>query len=676
MVGASAREGAFGQRLLRAIRANGYAGRVMPVNPGHREIEGLACHPSLAELPELPDLVAFAISDARIEAALAEAAALGVPAAAIFGRGHEPEAAAAGPDLPARLGAIARGAGMAVCGGNCMGFLNMVDRLAVSAGPPPMAAGPGTVGLVSHSGSTWSGLLGNQRGIRYSHAVSAGQEIATTVADYVRFLAAQPETRVIGCVLETLRDPEGFLGAAAAAAARGIPVAVLKIGRSELGRQFTLAHSGALSGAQEVFAAAMERAGVISTDSIAELEDVLALFSGPRRAAAGGVGIVTDSGGERQLIVDTAEAVGMELPRFGAATRARLEAVLDPGMTPDNPVDSYGDGQVLLEDSLALVAADEAVGAAVLATNLVAGRPYADLCTEILGRVQAGTGKPVALLSNVASAASLPHAVRLQESGVPVLLGTESGLRALGHFCRWRPAEAPPAPPALPGIADLLAARGAGPALPVAAASRLMDRFGLPHARRRFVGSAEAAAAAAAEIGFPVVMKTANPAILHKTEHGGVVLGIADAAAAARAHAAIAARCGPAVEVAEQVAGGVELILGMTADPDFGPAITLGLGGVWTELMQDAVTLLPPVSEAGARAALARLRGFALLTGYRGAPAADLAALCRLIAGFSEFCAVHGRAFAEIDLNPVKAGPGGAVIVDQLFVVKGRGETA
>src|SRR5580658_685996 len=286
IVGASAREGSFGLRLLNAISSGPYRGAVYPINPRYEEIAGHRCYPSLEAVPELPDCAAFAVSDDLVEAALADAADAGVRGGVLFGRAYEPPGRG-GPSRVERLSALARGAGMAICGNNCMGFFNFVDGIKMSANPPFMADTSGNVGLVSHSGSTWSGLIGNQRDLVFNYAISAGQEIATTMADYIEFLLAAPETRVIACLMETVRAPGRFLAAIEQADRQGIPVVVLKLGRTERGRHFALAHSGALAGSDAAYGAIFERHNVIRVTTPDELLDTVELFRFPRRPGAG-----------------------------------------------------------------------------------------------------------------------------------------------------------------------------------------------------------------------------------------------------------------------------------------------------------------------------------------------------------------------------------------------------
>lgn len=675
IIGASAREGSFGLRLLNAITSGRYRGAVYPINPRYEEIAGHRCYPGLKALPEPADCAAFAISDDLVEAALTDAAVAGVRGGVLFGRAYEPPASG-GAARVERLASIARSAGMAICGNNCMGFFNSVDGIKMSGDPPPLPATSGTVGLISHSGSTWSGLIGNQRDLVFNYAISSGQEIATTMVDYIEFLLAAPETRVIACLMETVRNPERFLAAIEQADRQGIPVVALKLGRTEHGRRFALAHSGALAGSDAAYGAIFERHNVIRVTTPDELLDTLELLRSPRRPGAGGIGIVTDSGGERELIVDLAADIGASLAEITPATAARLTDILDPGMEPLNPVDSYGDGRMLLEECLGALADDPGVAVVALATNLVHGRPYARASSTAIERVAAATTKPALVFGNMHSSVSREEATRLRALGVPVLMGTATALTAMRHLIDWQQRRNEPrvAPPAFPAQPVLDAARAqvqehaSKDALPLPQALRLLELFSIPTSPSALAADAAATVAAAERLGFPVVLKTAAPDILHKTDAGAVALGLRDGAAVAEAYARIAAACGKLVQVQAEAPAGTEVLLGMTNDAQFGPMVTIALGGVLTEILADTVTFQPPVSVAAARGYVERLRGYRLLRGYRGRPTADLDALARAIEQFSVLCATIGRLFAAIDLNPVIASPSGALAVDALFL--------
>lgn len=674
IVGATPREGAFGARLLSSIKNSRYAGRIYPINPRYETIDGLACYASLASVPERLDLAAFAVSDDVIEVALTEAAAAGVAATAVFGRAYEPE----NPGVmakPERIAHIARGAGMAMCGINCMGFINYVDGLPISGNPPPIPDGHGGIGLVSHSGSTWSGLVGNQRQLMFNYAVSAGAETATSVADYMDFLIDQPETRVIACILETVRDPERFIAALERADDKDVPVVVLKLGRTERGRKFALAHSGALAGSDAAYGAIFERHNVVRVYTVDELADTAELFNAPRRPGSGGIGIVTDSGGERELIVDIATDLGVPIADISKDTASRLAEVLDPGMAAVNPVDSYGDGRMLMGETLDLLAQDPNVAIAAMATNLVAGRRYLYASTAALEKVSDSTSKPTVVFGNLHSTICRAEAARLRAKGIPVLMGTTTSLLAMKHALDWRDGRADevrraPLPAASPPVEvrAIVARTRPGTALPPEDALAVLAHYGIPSATCAFVWSSDEAVAAAERIGMPVVAKTAAADILHKTERGGVAVNLGTPSAVADAYARIAASCGPHVQIQRQAPPGTEILLGMTNDAQFGPMVTIGLGGVMTELLGDVVTFVPPVTPDRAVGLLRRLKGFRLLDGFRGRPKADLAALAVAVERFSQLCHEAGSLFAEIDINPVIAGTDAALAVDALLV--------
>ena len=672
VVGATQRPGAFGQRLLTNLATWGFAGNIYPINPGYDTLQDLQCYPSLSSLPNMPDCVAFAVSDDRIEEAVTAAAAAGVKAAMIFGRGYE----APTPNrqaLSERLGAILLEAGMVACGNNCMGFISAVHRVRMSANPPPMPDRVGCIGLVSHSGSTWSGLVGNQRDLAFNYAISAGQEIATGVADYFHYLLAQPETRVIACVLETVRQPEPFLEALQQADKQGIPVVVLKLGRTESGRRFALAHSGALSGSDAAYGAVFARHNVIRVHSIDELADTIEVLSSPRRPTARALGVVTNSGGERELVVDIANDVGCPIAEVSPGTSDRLAAILDPGMLPVNPVDAFGDGRFLIEDCLKALATDDAVGAVALSSNLVYGRAGAHAEGVAVQNAHTSTDKPVILSGNLHSSMCRDELTRLRGLGIPVVMGTETSLLAIRHFFDWhyrRPIKS--AAPTLDQAATetwrqtLIDARGKP--LDQQTSLALFAAFGGNVVRTEQVGSEPELIQMAAALGYPVVLKTASAEVLHKSDQGGVELGIADEASLRAAYARMTGRFGPACLLQQQIEPGVEILLGMVNDAQFGPMVTVGLGGIFTEIFGDAVTICPPITEEEARRQLTRLKGYQLLLGARGRPAVNIDALAHMIQTFSTLCIAVGPWLAEMDINPLIANQHGLFAVDALAV--------
>ncbi|WP_167670997.1 acetate--CoA ligase family protein [Allopusillimonas ginsengisoli] len=676
IVGASQNDSSFGYRLMSVLALQGYQGTLVGINAKYDEVAGLPCYPSLGAMPFTPDCVAFAISDEKIMAAMEDAAAVGVPAAVMFGRLFDTRTGV--ESLPERVASLAAEAGIRICGANCMGYMNFSERIVMSANPPPLIDHPGNIGLLSHSGSSWSGLVGNQRQLGFNYAVSMGQELTTGIADYIEFLLAQPTTRVIGCVLETVRDPDRFLMALEAAEQAAIPIVVLKLGRSEQGKRFALAHSGALAGSDSVFNAVCERHNVIRTRTLDELADTLELLASARRPQPGALGAVTDSGGERQLIVDIGADLGVPLATLSPKTHEQLENVLDPGMSPENPVDSFGDGRNLMYECLKYVSGDHAVSIAALATNLVYGRDrYLEASTQAAIRVHQSTDKPVVVISNLHSSVSRPHASRLRAQGIPVLMGTVTALLAIKHAIKWQ--EAANVVKQQPNTKPLELSRelleeiqeNEDRALSSKTSWNLLQEVGLPFANSKFVESKEEALEAAVQVGLPIVLKTAEPHVLHKTDAGGVALNLKTREEVLEAYEAIAERCGPRIQVQKQIMPGVEILLGMTRDPQFGPAITLAMGGIFTEILRDSITFLPPVSSERVRSYLTQLKGYPVLNGVRGGERSNIEALCNLVSTFSQMCVLDELAFKEIDLNPIILGPVDVTIVDSLFILNG-----
>ncbi len=678
LVGASPRDGSFGRRMLEEVRRSASAPVVYAVNPRYREVDGTPCYPSLADLPEACDLVLLAVPDAALEQQLALAAEAGSRAAVIFGNAYEdPGAAGSRPELRNRLAAIANSAGMAMCGAGCMGFVN-VSRGLRAIGyteADPLPAGP--VALVTHSGSVFSALLRARRRLGFTLAVSSGQELVTTAPAYLDYALGLPDTQLIALVLEAIRDGAALRATLAQAADRDIPVVLLTVGGSVAGREMVAAHSGALAGSDGGWEALARAYGVHRVGDLAELTDTLELFAAGRRVRGvpgprSGIATVHDSGLERAHVADLAEALGVQFGQIGPATTARLGVLLDAGLVPANPLDVWGtgaDSRALFAGSLAALAEDPEVAAVALAVDLVPELDGDDSYRLAVLDAAGQTDKPLAVLANLPSAVDEDWAGQLRRHGIPVLEGTRSGLVALRHLIEH--ARRRPVPPIAEPDGDRRNARAgllaggdvSGPAL-----LDLLSGYGIQVARVIPAGDLEGALAAAATIGYPVVVKTGEPAIAHKSDVGGVLANIRDAGELAAGYADLAGRLGPRVLVCQQVPAGVELALGVVRDPELGPLVVVGAGGVLVELLNDRAVTLPPVTPAAAVELLEGLRVGKLLAGVRGAPPADLAAIARAVVGLSELAVDLGDQVAALDVNPLICGPGGAIAVDALLV--------
>ena len=672
--------------------------RAYLVNPRYDEIGGVRCYAGLADLPQAVDLALLAVPDSALEEQMRVAAITGVRSAVIFGSAVDPSAVdssdgGGGPGLRERVAAIARGAGMAVCGAGCMGFVNVAGGLRAIGytEADPLPAGP--VALVTHSGSVFSALLRTRRAFGFTLAVSSGQELVTPAAAYARYALTLPETKALVLVLEAIRDASALRSVLGDAAALDVPVFLLAAGTSAVSRSLVAAHSGALAAGDGAWQALASAYGVHRVGDLAELADTLELFTLARRpgrpggagdphvgsgVSPGGDGLATvhDSGFERAHVADLAAELGVPFAPLTAETIGRLGAVLDPGLEPSNPLDVWGTGrdpEALFTESLLALAADPGTGAVALAVDLVPEYDGDDSYRIALLAAASKTSKPVAVLASIPAAIDVAAASRLRAAGIPVLESTRTGLLALRHLLRRAALPAPELPPPPHPDADAArrarwsAALAAGK-LPAAGQFALLRDYGIPAVAARSAVTVDEALAAAGEIGYPVALKTDAPGIAHKSDVGGVRLHIADPAGLAAAYAELSARLGPGVTVTEMASPGPELLLGMARDPALGPLVVIGAGGILAEYLADRVVALPPLTGQAAAALIARQRFARLLAGFRGQPPVDLQAVAAAVAAFSVLVTDLGDYLAAFDINPLICTPAGPMAVDALAV--------
>lgn len=681
VVGASVKAGSLGRQMMAELRRGGFDGAVYPVNPGYDEVDGYRCYPSLLDVPAPVDLAILGVANARIEQAMRDAATAGAASVVTFSSLYEEPSD--GPSLADRVAAIAREHRMALCGGNGMGFLNVEANLRATGFATPDVLRPGPVTFISHSGSAFAALAFNDRGIGFNLVVSSGQEIVTTMDAYIEYGLGLRSTRVLALLLETVRSPAGFVAALEHAAAAGVPVVALKVGRTESSKAMVTAHSGALAGEHGAFEAVFDAFGVHEVRSLDELADTMELFASPRRVTriGGGIASVHDSGGERALLADLAADEGVPFATVGEATIARVTDLLDPGLEAGNPLDAWGtgiDADRIFAETLAAFADDPAVAAMALVVDLTRqGEPFDEGYLRVAADVWASTDVPFCVLSNLASAVAQDEATILRDGGIPVLEGTLPGLRALKHLLddatfRARPTAATTGAALPEGVRARWVARLSEdrPFDEHEALAMLADA-GIAVVASRVVEDAEAAVAAAEEIGFPVALKTAAPGMAHKSDVGGVRLGVADAPALVLAYGDLAARLGPRVTVAAMAPHGVEVALGIVRDATFGPLVLVAAGGVLVEVLGDRRLALPPVDRAGAVRLLDGLATRPLLDGVRGAPPADTEALADAIVRLSLLATELGDSIDALDVNPVIVSPHGCVAVDALVVPRG-----
>ena len=618
----------------------------------------------------------LSVRNERLEDTLAEAISIGARSAVIFASSFLAEDRA--PPLASRLAAMARAAGLPICGANCMGFYNDLDGVWICGFPSQRQPRPGSIAFIAHSGSVFGALAHNDPRLRFALTISPGQELTTTVADYIDYALERPEVKVIGLFLETARDPAGFRAALEKAASRRVPVVVLKLGRTAAAAAAALTHTGALAGSDLAYEALFDRYGVVRVETLDELASSLLLFATGRRAGTGSLVSIHDSGGECELFIDLAQRAGVVFASIASTTKRAIAAQLDPGLEPNNPLDAWGTGAdftPVFENCFRTLLSDDNAALGLFAADIRDGYYVSEGFAAAAIAAAATTEKPVAFLTNYTQLRHDKIALRLTEAGVPVLDGTYNGLIAVRGALAHRDFHVRGADP-LPAVAPQLGAQrrrlaeqlaAAGP-LDEASGLALLAAYGVPVVPHHIVASEDAAIAAAARLGYPVVLKTAEPGILHKTEAGGVHLDLADEAALRAAWSDLAERLGTRCVVARMMPSGIEVALGMVRDSQFGPIVTVGAGGVLIELLSDRRAALAPFGPATARRLLDGLALRRLLDGYRGGTAVDIDRLALAISHFSLLAADLADLVAEIDVNPLVCGRDIAA-VDALIVL-------
>ena len=681
LLGASARDGSPGHILAAMMFDSDFAGGLYPVNRGYAEILGQPCYPDLESLPECVDQVVIALGNAHLEAALAAAARHGARAATIYSSGVLADEAE--PRLLERLRAIASEAGMQICGVNGMGFYNPGAGVYAGIFPRPRDIVRGGISYIAQSGSAFAALCHNGCRLGFNLCVSTGNELVTGTADYIDWSLAQPDTRVIGLFLETVRDPAAFTAVLEKADREGVPVVALKLGKSPQAAAMALTHTGAIAGSHAAFEALCRRYGVIEVDSLDEMAATLMLLQTGREIGAGGFAAIFESGGLRELISDHAHAMGLDFAPLETATTEALKQHLDPGLKAENPLDAWGSHERFderLQKCVELVVRDPNVAACTFVSNFRDGYFLSEAIYRIVEAVGRDTAKPLALANSYSDLANESLCRRGREAGIPIIDGTQETLRAFKHLFAWRDfrqrraAQAPR--PQLPRGAiercdELLDSAPPG-ALDESAALQLLDAFAIPVASHQLVANADELEAAASHIGFPLVLKTAASGVAHKSDSRGVFVDLRNATDLARCYTDLSTRLGPQALLAEMIDDGVEIGLGTIRDPQFGPLLMISAGGIMIELLDDRAVALCPVDAGEAEALLTSLKVDRLLRGARGAPAANRTALVELIVRLSWFAWQFREHIAEIDVNPVLAGPRRATAVDALIVVEPR----
>lgn len=681
LVGASERPGSIGEQTLTNLTNHSdFAGPLYLVHPTQTEMRGMQVWPSVADLPEAPDVALIVVPAAHVPQVVEDCAERGVRFAMILSSGFG-EAGADGAAAQDALVARANVAGMRIYGPNCPGLVNINLRLGLTfspAYPEDLTSGP--IGLATQGGGLGRNVLqAMERGIGVGLWASTGNEADLQVADFIDYMVDAPDIRVIVTMLEGVSDGPRLVAALAKAAKAGKPVVALKIGRSEYGSKAAQSHTASLTGSAEVNSAVFREFGVIEVDDIDELADIAWLLSRATPGAGDGLAIYCGSGGTAALAADIVGISGLRLATFSDATLASLSADLPDYAAIENPVDTTT--AVLADDSLTertlgAVARDPDVALVLVPNALEYGRASA-LQAGAIAKVQQEIDIPIL---PIWMSDRLGEGYRtLVETGFapPRSLGKAiAAARRWIEYGKWRDAGCNP-----PAIRQVKLSGHAARALSEAEGKARLNAAGIRTLRSSLAASRTEAIAAAESIGFPVVVKVASEGIAHKTEADGVHVNIADAAAVGVAWDRIvagAAKIHPNVLIdgalVEEMApaGGTELMIGVTRDPVFGHILTYGLGGVHVEILRDVTRRLLPLDRPRAEAMVRDIRGFALLDGARGRPPADIDALVELLLSLSRFVGENAESIEEIDLNPVWIGPegAGAVPLDALIVTR------
>ena len=660
IVGASDRA-SWPRQIHGELRDGGYPGDVFLINPRQTEVFGQKCYPDFAALPTPAEHALVIVPAPHVVGVLEEGVKQGLKSATVYagniGEGLNPEVVERG----VALRALIERTGLAVNGPNCMGGNSPRDRFFGYPNPDLLKLPVGNVSLISQSGGTLQFLMqsAGARGVGFSTSFSSGNEIDLDLADFVNFLVDDGHTKVIALFIEGIRRPQVFMRAAARALAAGKPIVAIKTGKSLKSREASMSHTGAIAGDYEVFTAMCERYGIVLCDSLDDMVETLLAFQPCRWPKGNRVGWVTTSGGTVDLLYDDIESIGgVVAPDYGDATKAAIRHLVPAELAIKNPLDAgIPSTDANAVEMCVAVANDPGVDMLAWAQVLPSGKRSPD--ADVIKTILAATDKPVLAFGRMQYMFE-PKALEFQDAvGFPFLQCLPATVRALGGLAFYgarvgRGIEPLPAPKGV--AADI-----AGAALDAALAKRGVDAPNSAMAK-----TPAGAAAAAAKIGFPVALKIVSPEFTHKTEIGGVKLGLKSTAEVeAEAAALVAALRGRAPDAAiegflvQEMAKGVEIIVGARNDPMYGPVLLLGAGGIMVELVKDIAFRLLPVSEADVLEMIDGLKVKRLLEGWRGAPRADIDALVRAARGLGDFFLDHRHLVDDIEINPIIVLPKG-----------------
>ena len=686
VIGASSSVGTTGYKIVDNLVRHGYQGIVYPVNPNSRHIHSIRTYPSVMEIPGPVDLAVVVVPKERVPEVVDQCGRKGVPALVVISAGFR-EVGEEGARREAELMEQVRRYGMRLVGPNCMGILSTDPDVRMNATFAPAMPPSGAVSFVSQSGALGVTILdyAAEYGVGIRSFVSAGNKPDVSGNDLLEYWEHDPETRVILMYLENFGNPRRF-SQIARRVARRKPIVVVKSGRTQAGARAASSHTGVLAGADPATDALLSQCGVIRADTVQELFDFGMAFRELPTPKGNRVAIVTNAGGPGIIIADACDASGLDVAELSPDTRTKLEAALPEEASVGNPVDMIATATAdSYRTALDQVLQDPQVDAAIAAFVPPLGVHQANVAEAIVqaARPHLDTKPTLAVLMG---REGLPEGrSQLQEAGIPAYIFPESAARSLGALHqrrRWldRPTDGPRQleadDHAVEALLDSVAAHGRT-RLSEPEGLKLLDAYGVPVMPHRVATSPEEAQEAAHQLGLPAVLKVVSPDVEHKTDVGGVEVGLRTPEDVRDAYERVmesVARQRPDARldgalVAPHLAGGTETIIGMSTDPKFGPVMVFGLGGIHVEVMGDVTFRLPPLSATEAREMIRGVKGSRLLEGARGHPPVDLELLQEVLERVSQLVIRHSR-IAELDINPFLAHPDGGFAADAAITLQ------
>ena len=657
---------------LKHLQSHGFHGKLYPVNPKYQEILGVKCYPSLAALPEAPDLVLVLINASRVADALRECGKRGVPYAIVYSSGYS-EVGGKGVEMQRELAAIAEEYNIGIIGPNCQGMINVADRVYAGFGSVFGAEyNAGGVSMVSQSGGfgfSVMNLASHEGGLDFRQIVTTGNEIGVSTLDFVNYFIDDPQTKIIACYIEGLKDAHRLFDTGARALRKKKPVLAWKVGNTEQGQQAARSHTANLGGAMALYQAAFRQAGIIQVDDIQDVIDYGRVFRSGKLPAGNRVAIVTISGGAGILMTDECVSRGMQVPALAPATVEKLRAFVPSFGSLLNPVDITAgifNDLTLIKRTLNVILDDPNVDSIAMINASLQGELATKIAAEI-AEVAKQTDKPFVMAWSARDAVAQEAYAILDEAGIPHYKSPVRCGRALSALSwyadtlRRSQAQQVEKPAVISSNEARRLLAGRRDDVSEHAAKQVLAHYGIAITREELATSREHALAIAGRIGYPVALKVQSPDIPHKTEAKAVRLALASDADVAAGYDEIlrnakAYKADARIEgvlVQEMAAGGIEAILGITNDKMFGPAVMFGLGGIFAEVVKDVAFRIAPVTKSAALEMIAEIKGYAVLTGARGAAHADIDAVADTIVRLSALAVDLEDCVAELDINPL-----------------------